>query len=1185
MDPSLTPTSGADRDTRAPKASPGADPASPAGAFVELDGEAYYRISAFHRLHPFLMSLASDTDIWMFVTSGGGLTAGRRDPDGALFPYETVDKLHDGHHHTGPITLLRVRRADGPSLLWEPFAEHPAEASFVERNLYKNIVGSRLLFEEIRHDLGLRFRYRWSGCDEFGIVRTASLENLGAGAATVALLDGLRNILPHGAPLLLQQQASCLVDAYKRAEVDPATRLGIFSLTAKITDRAEAAEELRATTVWSRGLETATISLSLDAVNAFRSGDTPCADVVLTGRRGNYLVASSLELCPGAEATWQIVADVGQSHVHVAALQARLLEEGDLGRRLEASLAAASENLVRIVGSADGLQRTGHPEAAAHHFASVLFNNMRGGIFAKNYDVPTADLIAFVETRNRAAASRHRTALRALPAEIAAPELLRTAEGWQDANILRLCYEYLPLTFGRRHGDPSRPWNRFAIRGKNADGEREIHYEGNWRDIFQNWEALCFSFPEFLPGVIAKFVNASTVDGFNPYRITRDGIDWEVPEPDAPWSHIGYWGDHQIVYLLRLLEAQARFSPGTLERLIDKAAFCYADVPYRLKSYEEIVADPRASIVYDADLAAEIEERVATTGTDGRLVRGPDAAIHHVTLLEKLFVPALSKMSNFVPGGGIWMNTQRPEWNDANNALAGNGVSMVTLFYLRRYLRFLERLLEGRPAAPAPISAEVATWLRRLQAILHEHRPPRDTETWNDDDRKRMLDALGNAFSEYRDALYLRGFSGATTAVPVADCIAFCRSAGEHIDHAIRTNRREDGLYHSYNILQITRDGQDAHVRHLEEMLEGQVAALGSGAVDAGEAVRLLSSLFDSRLYRPDQRSFLLYPVKTLPGFRERNRVPEERVMAVPLLRSLLDAGEKAVLERDALGVYRFHGDLRHAVDLGAALDHLARSDRWSAAVRMDRQAVLDLFESVFGHHAYTGRSGAMYAYEGLGSIYWHMVAKLLLAVQELSLRAAREAQPKPIREALAAAYFRIRAGFGFEKTVSEYGAFPTDPYSHTPAHAGAKQPGMTGQVKEMILARHGELGVTVERGLLSFRPSLLRRREFLAESAVFRYHERNGAPRTIELPAGSLAFTVCQVPVVYALGEGEASIRVTASDGNSLHYPGCSLDVGTSRSLFRRTGTIARIDVVVPDRVLVRMEPTPERTMTNAEG
>ena len=52
-------------------------------------------------------------------------------------------------------------------------------------------------------------------------------------------------------------------------------------------------------------------------------------------------------------------------------------------------------------------------------------------------------------------------------------------------------------------------------------------------------------------------------------------------------------------------------------------------------------------------------------------------------------------MSNFIPEAGIWMNTQRPEWNDANNALVGNGVSMVTLYYLRRFLKFFEKLLEN----------------------------------------------------------------------------------------------------------------------------------------------------------------------------------------------------------------------------------------------------------------------------------------------------------------------------------------------------------------------------------------------------------------------------------------------------------------------------------------------------------
>ena len=72
-----------------------------------------------------------------------------------------------------------------------------------------------------------------------------------------------------------------------------------------------------------------------------------------------------------------------------------------------------------------------------------------------------------------------------------------------------------------------------------------------------------------------------------------------------------------------------------------------------------------------------------------------------------------------------------------------------------------------------------------------------------------------------------------------------------------------------------------------------------------------------------------------------------------------------------------------------------------------------------------------------------------------------------------------MRGGLGFNKTPVEYGAFPADPYSHTPKHAGAQQPGMTGQVKEEILTRFGELGLRVSDGTVRFEPSLLRPSEF----------------------------------------------------------------------------------------------------------
>ena len=54
-----------------------------------------------------------------------------------------------------------------------------------------------------------------------------------------------------------------------------------------------------------------------------------------------------------------------------------------------------------------------------------------------------------------------------------------------------------------------------------------MSYQGNWRDIFQNWESLCLSYPLFLEHVVTKFLNTSTMDGYNPYRIFDSGFDWE----------------------------------------------------------------------------------------------------------------------------------------------------------------------------------------------------------------------------------------------------------------------------------------------------------------------------------------------------------------------------------------------------------------------------------------------------------------------------------------------------------------------------------------------------------------------------------------------------------------------------------------------------------------------------------
>ncbi len=1138
--------------------------ARPAGRFTRIDGESYYTIRDYDRLEPFLISVVSNSDHWMFVSSNGGLTTGRANPLWALFPYDSEDKLHQCHGHTGPRTSLWVKQGERGRVLWEPFRESSQDNYAVSRNLYKSVLGNSLIFEEVNHDLCLTFRYSWCFSERFGIVRDAALANAGDGPASVRLMDGLLNIMPPGISPLIHQQRHCLADAYKHCEVDTQTGLGVFSLSSMILDRPEPGETLYATTVWSAGLPDPTVVLDPAQLTAFRKRRRINHERILKGRKGAYLLSADLTLEPGQTRSWQIVADTSQTQSQAVETRQRLRFSNDLTEELMADCRRGSESLLQNIASADGLQETGSRTTDAHHLANVLFNNMRGGVFDNNYDVDRDDLIRFIEKRNKEVAQRQAIFLQALPQTAPVQTVLELAGGRDDPDLQRLCYEYLPLYFSRRHGDPSRPWNFFDIRLRDDQGNRVLSYQGNWRDIFQNWEALCMSFPGFLPSVIAKFVNASTADGFNPYRITREGIDWETAEPDDPWSNIGYWGDHQIVYLLKLLEALDHYYPQELTGMLVKDVFSYADVPYTIKPYQEIVQNPRDTITYDTARANRVDQRVRQLGADGRLLVSGEGGVYHVNLAEKLLVPALSKLSNLVVDGGLWLNTQRPEWNDANNALVGNGLSVVTLCYLRRYLAFCSQVVGRLPEEGVPITREVADWLDRVYSTLHDQRAMLEEVTPADADRMTLLNALGGAFSDYRQALYTNGLT-CKNIIPRERLVRLIELALRYVDHSIRANRRDDGMYHAYNLLETSHTRDVAGVGRLYEMLEGQVAALSSGILSDSEAQTLLSSLTRSALYRPDQDSYLLYPERELPAFLEKNTVPPDRVGQSPLLQKLIDAHNHDVLTRDAEGVYRFNSRLYNVKQLDQTLKTLGAEHEWAGLVQRDAPLVRDLYEDVFNHKAFTGRSGTMYGYEGLGCIYWHMVSKLLLAVQECYCNAVKQgSDPEQIRS-LADAYYRVRGGLGFNKTPAEYGAFPTDPYSHTPGFAGARQPGMTGQVKEEVLTRMGELGVVVRQGRIRFTPTLIREAEFLRIESRFHYYGVDGQAGTIELPEGCIGFTFCQVPVVYLLTEAQASVTITLDDGRATTIEGDTLPADTSRLIFDRAGRVTRIDVSIP--------------------
>ena len=121
----------------------------------------------------------------------------------------------------------------------------------------------------------------------------------------------------------------------------------------------------------------------------------------------------------------------------------------------------------------------------------------------------------------------------------------------------------------------------------------------------------------------------------------------------------------------------------------------------------------------------------------------------------------------------------------------------------------------------------------------------------------------------------------------------------------------------------------------------------------------------------------------------------------------------------------------------------------------------------------------------------------------------------------------------------------------------------MTGLVKEEILTRQAELGYFIENGNLVFDFLMLDRTEFLAAPTVFNFFDIDGQPQQIDLEAGSLAYSICQVPVILqSSNEDRTTIHFT--NGSALQVEGHVLDSINSGHIFQRDGVVHHLIVSI---------------------
>jgi hypothetical protein len=568
----------------------------------------------------------------------------------------------------GPRTWIRIARRR-PHELWQPFAPQPTGKRAARRSVWKNLSGTRIrCARTTRRATWLRAGMVDGRRPGPGAHRTPA-HNLGQSAAC-EVLDGLLNLMPPGIGVTHASTMSSLADAYKWNEAAAAAARDVHAVRPHLGPR-RTQGILRGPGGLARRAATRPRAPCCRRIrwSAFCRGEARIAEPLTRGRRGAFLVqfdaggrGPRMASGGGRALSRRCRPELVQS-----------LEAGGARRRRSPALAANTAGVDELLARADGSSTSGDPMAAAHHRANVLFNIMRGGVFVDGTPCSTATTCwpssrSATTPRARCWPPRWTGAgplePRALAATLPVPPPAPAGRA-PGAGVPAADLQPPP-----RRPEPARGTGSRSGCATNRAGASSTTRATGATSSRTGRRCCPASRPTRLDD--RGLPGRDDADGYNPYRIGRDGIDWEVVEPDNPWSHIGYWGDHQVVYLLRCWRpTQAHASPALLDGLLwDRALFSFADVPYR-KPHHRAGRRSQGTIDFDAEADAALARAHGRSAPTGCWCVTPRGQPVLATLAEKLAIIVLAKAGNLVPGGGLWLHTQRPEWNDANNALVG----------------------------------------------------------------------------------------------------------------------------------------------------------------------------------------------------------------------------------------------------------------------------------------------------------------------------------------------------------------------------------------------------------------------------------------------------------------------------------------------------------------------------------
>ena len=85
----------------------------------------------------------------------------------------------------------------------------------------------------------------------------------------------------------------------------------------------------------------------------------------------------------------------------------------------------------------------------------------------------------------------------------------------------------------------------------------------------------------------------------------------------------------------------------------------------------------------------------------------------------------------------------------------------------------------------------------------------------------------------------------------------------------------------------------------------------------------------------------------------------------------------------------------------------------------------------------------------------------------------------------------------------------------------------------------------------------------------IFTYFDISKTKRSLEILKNQLAYTFCQVPILYTLSKQDCRINLILKDNSNIKIEGNFIDQKRSRSIFNRDGSVTQIQFQVHGKFL----------------